>query len=135
MYVEEINALHHRSSEEVARNLEQLLSGPRVGEESKIPHTAGAGTGAGTGGGADGDQSKSRSVEGDGGRVGDHDGLNTSQAVEEGKHTEPDAVLSTAFSFARITQVHQSPQFLTSPLLSSPYITSPLLTSPLLSSP
>ena len=100
--MEEINALHHRSSEKIARNLEQLLSGPRVGEETKFPHTPGAVAGS------DADQSKSTSREGDRGRVqGDHDGINVAQ-TEEGNIAEPDTVLSNVFSFARITQVHQS---------------------------
>ena len=125
--MEEINALHHRSSEKIARNLEQLLSGPRVGEESQLAHLPSVGVGAV----ADADQSHGKSVEGDGGRMqmqGDHHGTNAAQGEQglgqeqgqglEGKHAEHNALplpvsvpvpaLSTAFSFARITQVHPS---------------------------
>ena len=121
LYVEEINALHHRSSEKIARNLEQLLSGPRVGEESQLAHLPFPLLGVGVGAVADVDQSQSKSVEGDTGRMqmqGDHHGINAAQGgqgqgqVLEGKNAEHNAlpvpVLSTAFSFARITQVGAS---------------------------
>lgn len=129
LYVEEINALHHRSSEKIARNLEQLLSGPRVGEESQLAHMPLLGVGVGVGAVADADQSHGKSVEGDGGRMqmqGDHHGTSAAQGEQgqglglEGKNAEQNALpvpapfpapvpaLSTAFSFARITQVHPS---------------------------
>jgi hypothetical protein len=131
LYVEEINAMRHQSTEKLARNLEQLLSGPKVGAETKSAHTP-AGTGAGGGGGGGGvgvESDQSKGGEGDG-----SDSSSASLSEQEVKSSEPDAVPvsipSNVFSFARITQVRHSCVLISlrhiySPVMSSHHISPP----------
>jgi hypothetical protein len=138
--VEEINAMRHQSTEKLARNLEQLLSGPKVGAETRsAPTPAGAGTGAGGGGGGG---TGGVGVESDQSRSGEGDGSDSSSASlseQEGKSSEQDAVPvpipSNVFSFARITQVRHSCVLISvrhiySLVITSHHISSNSITSP-----
>jgi hypothetical protein len=112
--VEEINAMRHQSTEKLARNLEQLLSGPKVGAESKsAPTPAGAGAGGGGGGGTgtggvESDQSKGG--EGEGG----HDGTSASLSEQEGNKVLSPSLLMSSPSHAshrQVTHLFSSPPF------------------------
>ena len=112
--------MRHQSTEKLARNLEQLLSGPKVGAETKSAPTP-AGTGAGGGGvggvGVESDQSKGG--EGDG-----SDGTSASLPEQEVRSSElesiPVPIPSNVFSFARITQVRHSYVLISSLLIPCP---------------
>ena len=115
--------MRHQSTEKLARNLEQLLSGPKVGAETKSAPTP-AGTGAGGGGGGTGtggvERDQSKGGEGEGG----HDSSSASPSEQEVKSSEqestPIPIPSNVFSFARITQVRHSSVLISSFLIPCP---------------
>jgi hypothetical protein len=127
--------MRHQSTEKLARNLEQLLSGPKVGAETRsAPTPAGAGTGAGGGGG------------GGTGGVGVERGMGVIALVRLYRNKKGRAVnkmLSPSPSLLTCSPSHAShryvthvfsSQYVTSILSSSHHITSHLIASHLLPS-